>query len=167
MYCPCGRRLWAASTVQTGEPTFALEPLENYALYGALGVYYALLLGPLLIGCSRYFLKLVRGEAPTYSIVFSGFDCKACGTFLLSWLVVLGGYVLLIIPGIFANVGFVMVFFVLADQPMLGCLEALHTSWDLVALWKTWWPCFFHSFPYQAPRFRLPPNPLCWSSVET
>jgi len=143
MYCPCGRRLWAASTVQTGEPTFALEPLENYALYGALGVYYALLLGPLLIGCSRYFLKLVRGEAPTYSIVFSGFDCKACGTFLLSWLVVLGGYVLLIIPGIFANVGFVMVFFVLADQPKLGCLEALHTSWDLVALWKTWWRLFW------------------------
>jgi len=143
MHYPC-QRMRSASAIQTGEPTFSLEPPEHYAVYGALGVYYALLLGPLLVGCSRFFLQLVRGDAPTFSIVFSGFQWKACGVLWLSSLVILGGYVLLIIPGIIAKLGFAMVFFVLADQPKLGCVEALHTSWDLAASsWDTWWRLFW------------------------
>eukprot|EP00667_Euglena_gracilis_P013858 EG_transcript_14323 len=100
----------------------------------ALGAYYILLAGPLTLGCTQYYLALVRNESPGYRTVFHGFTDyrRAVSTHGLITLALGAGYLCCLIPGMVANVGLSLALFVLADNPAMSATHSLPTAWALV-----------------------------------
>lgn len=89
-----------------------------------------LVAGPLTVGLSAFFLKLVRGEKLDLEIVFSGFDRfgTALATYLLAMLFIVLWALLLIVPGIIAAFAYSQVYFILADDKSVGPMQAIDRS---------------------------------------
>jgi uncharacterized membrane protein len=105
-------------------------------------------LAALTLGCYRYFLRLFRGEELQIADLFAGFRQMgtALGVRLLSTLIILLWTLLLIIPGIIASYRYSMIYFVLADDPSCGVLEALRRSAYIMQGRK--WAAFLLSFRF-------------------
>jgi uncharacterized membrane protein len=113
------------------------------SLYGFLGVAYLyefLVSGALTLGVTIVYLRYRRRqEAPT-SLLFAGFSnygrafllALLMGIFVLLW------SLLFIIPGIIAAYRYKLAFYILADNPGIGPLEAISLSKGLMAgnKWK-------------------------------
>ncbi len=89
------------------------------------------LTGAFYLGFSRMFLNINKGFEPQIDTIFSGFDStytRSLVLYLLRSLIVFLWSLLLIIPGIIASMGYMMSFFILADEPELSELEILAKS---------------------------------------
>ena len=89
-----------------------------------------ILTGPMTLGISMLFLDASRGRGIVLQRVFDGF--KSFGASVLAYILmnifILLWSLLLIIPGILASLSYSMTFFVLADNPGMGALEAIDRS---------------------------------------
>ena len=104
-------------------------------------VLYALLtlvssfLGPfvtcaLLIGSSRFWLNIANRNNPEINDLFVGFNSypAALGSYLLFAVIVLGGYILLILPAIYWACSYCMTSYIIAENPDVGGNESLVLS---------------------------------------
>jgi uncharacterized membrane protein len=86
--------------------------------------------GPLSVGMALFSLSLVRRQEARFEQLFHGFAkfANAFAAYLLLVLIVIAWALLLIVPGVIAALRYSMVFFILADEPGLGPVEALKKS---------------------------------------
>ncbi len=97
--------------------TLVLTALLGIFFGGSFAFIIQILLLPLYIGYTGYILKLVRGEEAVIADIFQSY--KNIGLILLtaviSYVTVVCGYLLLIIPGIILTYSYVMIGYLLAD----------------------------------------------------
>ena len=87
-------------------------------------------MGPITLGVSGYFLKLIRKEGPIIEDMFKGFRFFV-KTFVLNLLITvftLLWTLLLIIPGIIAAFRYSMAYYIMMDNPELSAFKALSES---------------------------------------
>ncbi len=86
--------------------------------------------GPLALGVAIFTLAIARNKETKVTEVFSGFDrfATALATYLLSLLFIILWALLLIIPGIIAALSYSQIYFILADNPSIGAMEAIDRS---------------------------------------
>lgn len=116
-----------------------------YIVCTCSGVLMTLLMIPLGMGFSVAHLHASRQDLPADpSDLFYGYKnfWHVLGSFILVYLAVLAGFILLIIPGIILSFAYAMVPFILRDHPELSVSETLWTSrmmmkghkWELFVL---------------------------------
>jgi uncharacterized membrane protein len=93
-----------------------------------------ILAGPLGLGLAIFHLKIAREQEVEIGNVFDGFKWfgKALGTYVLKMVAIILGVILLIIPGIIIAIGLSQTFFIMADDPEIGIIDALKDSWELM-----------------------------------
>lgn len=103
-------------------------------------VFIFLVLGPFVLGFTKYMLSVSRGEDPEISVLFSGFNnfLKALLLYLIVAIITLVGFILLVVPGIIASLALSMVWFILADNPEMGAADVATASYNMTRgnLWK-------------------------------
>ena len=89
-----------------------------------------LILAPLAVGQYRFWLNISRRTNPQINDLFKGFNsyASALGANLLVGLIVVGGMLLLIIPGIYWALTYAMVNYIIAENPDIGGNESLVVS---------------------------------------
>jgi len=89
-----------------------------------------LIAAPLYIGSALFFVNVSRKSNPQIEDMFKGFNSygAALGANLLVLLIVFGGMILLIIPGIIWGIQYSMVNYIIADNPNCGGNESLERS---------------------------------------
>jgi uncharacterized membrane protein len=108
-----------------------------------LGAFAGILIsGPMMVGFSLFALALARGSRADLSAVFDGFKRfgVAVGAYVLSTIFVFLWMLLFIVPGIVAALAYSMTWFILADDPKVGPLEAIRRSRDMMRGYK--WKLF-------------------------
>jgi len=109
----------------------ALNLFGQIPIIGLLFLIASLLVGGALeLGLTMYFLAFSRGGNPEVAELFSGFRnfANALAAYLLIVLFVLLWSLLLVVPGIIAAIRYSQTFFLLADNPNLGALDAIRCS---------------------------------------
>lgn len=88
------------------------------------------LIAPLIVGISSFFLKLSNYQPVKVSELFSKFDIflKTAGLFLLMQLKIFLWSLLLIVPGIIASLNYSQAFYIMAQNPDVGIVEAIELS---------------------------------------
>ena len=91
------------------------------------------ILYPLQVGFAMVWLKLARtGSGPELKPLLGGFTRRyhksAMGTLLLMQIYTVLWTLLLIVPGIIKSIEYAMTPFIVADEPELGCNEAIEKS---------------------------------------
>ncbi len=107
-----------------------------------------LLIGPLLVGLYMVFLLIARGSEAKIDNLFDGFKCfgTALCAYLLMALFVFLWMLLFIIPGIIAGLSYSMTFFIIADDPSIGPMEAINKSKQMMQGYK--WKLFCMGFRF-------------------
>lgn len=92
-----------------------------------------LLAGPLNLGLSIYFLKIVNSEPLGIENIVNGFRplLQVLLLYFVSTILIVLGLILFIIPGIILSMGFSMSYFIMAEHQDITFVEALQQSWDL------------------------------------
>ena len=90
--------------------------------------------GPISIGLATYSLAIANQEDYSYNQIFTGFKYffKALFLFLLFNISFLIGFICLIIPGIIIGLMFSQIFFIMADDPETGVIDAFKKSASLM-----------------------------------
>ena len=90
--------------------------------------------GPLTLGLAIFFMGYAKGEDSEIEDIFKGFNDfgRSLGAYILMGLILLGGFLLLVIPGIILSFGLSMTFFILAENPALSPVDALKQSWEMM-----------------------------------
>jgi uncharacterized membrane protein len=90
--------------------------------------------GPLALGLATFNLSFVRGEEFSIEQLFSGFQNfgTAFGAAIMTAIFVSIGFFLLIIPGIVIAIMLSQVFYIIADNPELGVMDALKASREMM-----------------------------------
>lgn len=99
--------------------------------------------GPLALGMSVFYMSISRNEEAELNQLFSGFNNfgNALGAYLLMALFTFLWTLLLIIPGIIAAISYAMTFFIMADDPSVGPMDAIDKSKAMMYGYK--WKYFF------------------------
>ncbi len=86
--------------------------------------------GPFQLSVVIFFLALGRSGRPDLNMLFAGFKNfgTALGAYLLVTLFTLLWMLLLIVPGIIAGYRYAMTFYIIADDPTIGPLDAIRKS---------------------------------------
>lgn len=94
-----------------------------------------ILTGPVTLGISGFFLKLIRNNNPEVGDIFSGFKyfLKSFWLNFLTTVFITLWSLLLIIPGIIAAYRYSMAYYIMADNPELTASEALTQSKYMMA----------------------------------
>ena len=81
------------------------------------------------LGLAVYCIGLYKGDEVNYVTIFSRFNgLKPIVFILILSVVVTLGFILLIIPGIILSLMYSQVFYILADDPDIGAIEAFNKS---------------------------------------
>ena len=90
--------------------------------------------GPISIGLATYSLAIANQKDYSYNQIFTGFKYffKALFLFLLFNISFLIGIICLIIPGIIIALMFSQIFYIIADDPETGVIEAFKKSASLM-----------------------------------
>lgn len=93
-----------------------------------------LIAGSIAVGLAFFSLNIARDKKLEIKQVFSGFDIfgTALATYLLSIIFTILWTLLLIIPGIIAAFSYSQIFFILADDPKIGPMEAITKSKEMM-----------------------------------
>ena len=111
-------------------------------LYESYGVSYVFtigsialfIVGPISIGLATYSLSIANQEDYSYNQIFTGFKYffKALFLYLLFNISVLIGTILLIIPGVVIFLMFSQIFYIIAENPQIGVIDAFKKSASLM-----------------------------------
>lgn len=83
----------------------------------------------LQVGIALYCIEIYKGNEVSYTTIFSRFDgFKPILIMFLLAIAVFLGFILFIIPGIILALMYSQVFFILADDPDVGVIEAFNKS---------------------------------------
>ncbi|QOX63117.1 DUF975 family protein [Anoxybacterium hadale] len=111
-------------------------------------IYSILISGPLTLGYAMFAISLFRRRETSPAEVFYGFERfgKAFGLYIVMSIFIVLWMLLLFIPGIIAALRYSMSFYILADHPEMGIMEALNESKRLMRgnKWKLF--CLYLSF---------------------
>ena len=90
--------------------------------------------GPISIGLATYSLAIANQKDYSYNQIFTGFKYffKALFLFLLFNISFLIGFIFLIIPGIIIALMFSQMFYIMADDPETGVIDAFKKSASLM-----------------------------------
>mgnify|MGYP006231947543 CR=1 FL=1 len=90
--------------------------------------------GPISIGLATYSLAIANQKDYSYNQIFTGFKYffKALFLFLLFNISFLIGFIFLIIPGIIIALMFSQIFYIMADDPQTGVIDAFKKSASLM-----------------------------------
>ena len=90
--------------------------------------------GPISIGLATYSLSIANQKDYSYNQIFTGFKYffKALFLFLLFNISFLIGVIFLIIPGIIIALMFSQIFYIMADDPETGVIDAFKKSASLM-----------------------------------
>jgi uncharacterized membrane protein len=93
-----------------------------------------LLSGPMTVGWAVFALALSRDQNARLELVFNGFQMfgTALAAYLLAGIFVVLWSLLLIVPGIIAALAYSQVFYILAEDKMIGPLEAIQKSKEMM-----------------------------------
>lgn len=138
------KNLWQNGNVSSSPPANIFDSWRNFINYVFIGqinfsnLVHFILMGPLTLGVSTFFLKLIRKEAPHVQNIFEGFQffLKSFTLNLLITLFTTLWSLLLLIPGIIANLRYSMAYYILIDNPQLSAFEALKQSKGMMAGYK-------------------------------
>ncbi len=97
---------------------------------GSIFLIIPLLMPPLIIGMSNFYLELIDGLEPKFSRLFSGFDVyiQSLVVMLLSWLFTFLWSLLLIVPGIIKALSYSMARYIASEVPEMDGREAIKLS---------------------------------------
>ncbi|HZK53453.1 MAG TPA: DUF975 family protein [Desulfosporosinus sp.] len=112
---------------QNGELVSIPTTTSSNGLGGLLSF---ILMGPVTLGVTGYFLKLIRKEDPIIEDMFRGFK-SFIKSFVLNLLVTIFIFLwtlLLIFPGIIAAYRYSMAYYIIMDNSELSAFEALNES---------------------------------------
>jgi uncharacterized membrane protein len=86
--------------------------------------------GPFSLGMAFFTLSISRNTQPKIEQLFQGFEHfgTAFLAYLISTVIVLLFTLLLIIPGIIVGISYSMTFYIIADNPSIGAMEAIKQS---------------------------------------
>ena len=100
---------------------------------GGMGIISFILSPVLAVGLQYAFLKVVRGGEGKVGDIFSGFSkfIPVFFTALLFYLVIIGGLLLLVVPGIIFGLGFCWSMLTVMDRN-ISYSQALRTSWRMM-----------------------------------
>jgi uncharacterized membrane protein len=93
-----------------------------------------LLSGSFALGYAYFIISLSNRNNPQVEQVFKGFNDfgRSCLTYILMMIFVILWTLLLIIPGIMKSYSYVMVFYILAEDPDIQPMEALKKSEEMM-----------------------------------
>ncbi len=97
---------------------------------GISTVYTILISGPMTLGYAMFAISIFRRRETSPAEVFYGFERfgKAFGLYIVTSIFILLWTLLLVVPGIIAAIRYSMSFYILADQPNIGIMEAINES---------------------------------------
>ncbi|MBN1760016.1 MAG: DUF975 family protein [Chitinispirillaceae bacterium] len=106
--------------------------------------------GPMALGYQIFFLSLIRRKNITFGMLFEGFNnfLTALGAYVLMIIFVILWLLLLIVPGIIAAMSYSLTWFIIADNPAIGPLEAIRKSKQMMMGHK--WKLFYLSCRFWA-----------------
>lgn len=98
--------------------------------YPAMYLVSILISGPFSVGLSRFALNISRKQEARFEDSFSGFSnfLNAFLAYLLSSIIIAGGLILFIIPGIIAGIALSMTYFIMAEDNTISAVDALKKS---------------------------------------
>ncbi len=109
---------------------------ESYGLsyVFTIGSIALFIVGPISIGLATYSLSIVNEEDYSYNQIATGFKYffKALFLYLLFNISVLIGTILLIIPGVVIFLMFSQIFYIIAENPQIGVIDAFKKSASLM-----------------------------------
>jgi uncharacterized membrane protein len=99
-----------------------------------MGLYGLLITGAMTLGITQVYLRYRRKQVAPSALVFSGFSnfSRALALYLLTALFTFLWSLLFIIPGIIAAYRYRLAFYILAENPNVGPLEAINISKGLM-----------------------------------
>ena len=99
--------------------------------FGSIALF---IVGPISIGLATYSLSIVNEEDYSYNQIATGFKYffKALFLYLLFNISVLIGTILLIIPGVVIFLMFSQIFYITAENPQIGVIDAFKKSASLM-----------------------------------
>ena len=102
--------------------------LQLIPIFGSLAS--LLIAGPFTLGLVRFALAISRNENAQLEQIFSGFNHfgTAIGAYILTAIFTFLWMLLLIVPGIIAAFSYSMTFFIIADDPTIGAMDAIDKS---------------------------------------
>ncbi|WP_152287417.1 DUF975 family protein [Flavicella marina] len=108
---------------------------EKYPMSGFITL---LISGPFGVGLSGFALKLSRNEEARFEDSFAGFSnfLNSFLAYLLILIIVAGGIILFIIPGIIAAMALSMTYIILSEDPNISALDALKKSHKMMDGYK-------------------------------
>jgi uncharacterized membrane protein len=122
------------------------EPTMPQVVSGLISI----LLAPLTIGLTWYFMDLFDGERARWTHLFEPFDVsnylRMLGSVLLLWLYSFLWTLVFIIPGIVKSLAYSQTFFVMKDHPEMTINEAITRSRQLMNGYK--WRYFFFTLSF-------------------
>ncbi len=115
----------------------------------AISTLYSILIsGPMTLGYAMFTISIFRNRETSPAEVFYGFERfgKALGLYIVMSIFIFLWSLLLIVPGIIAAFRYSMSFYILADNPNMGIMEALAESKRMMQgnKWKLF--CLYLSF---------------------
>jgi len=101
---------------------------------GISSVYSILITGPMTLGYAMFAISIFRKRETSPAEVFYGFERfgKAFGLYIVMSIFIFLWTLLLIVPGIIAAFRYSMSFYILADNPNMGIMEALNASKEMM-----------------------------------
>lgn len=104
------------------------------ALCGAIPMGSLIIGGPLALGYAGFALRISRGERAELANIFDGFNdfSRSLVAMLLMTVAIIGGMLLLIVPGIIIAFGLSQTFFILHDDKEISAIDALRESWEIM-----------------------------------
>lgn len=113
----------------TNSNNFNVSEVDLYSNFG-VSLLVILITGPMTLGLYIFTLAFLNEESLEFKKIFSGFKFyfKALFASVIYLVVVLIGFVLFIIPGIVFAMMFSQVYFIIADNPEVGVIEAFKQS---------------------------------------
>jgi uncharacterized membrane protein len=110
----------------------------------------SILLAPLTIGFTWYFMELYNGDRTRWTRLFDPFDIsnylKMFGSVLLLWLYSFLWTLLFIVPGIIKSLAYSQTYFVMKDHPELSINQAITRSRELMNGYK--WKYFLFGLSF-------------------
>ena len=120
----------------TQQQEFYSSAYEAYGLsyvftFGSLALF---IQGPISIGLAKYSLSIANEKEYTYTQIISAFKYffKALILVLLFTISFAIGFLLLIVPGIFIALMFSQIFYIMAEDPETGVIDAFKKSASLM-----------------------------------
>jgi uncharacterized membrane protein len=131
----------------TNSNNFNVSEVDLYSNFGVSPLV-ILITGPMTLGLYIFTLAFLNEESLEFKRIFSGFKFyfKALFASVIYLVVVLIGFVLFIIPGIVFAMMFSQVYFIIADNPEVGVIEAFKQSKAMMHGHK--WQFFILSLRY-------------------